>query len=66
MTISQDSTIEFEKRRNVPVRYDRELVKTTITAMKRIGEIKKRREHVFWKNRSVFLLCCIFFLRRLG
>ncbi|KAG7452455.1 uncharacterized protein BT62DRAFT_1070223 [Guyanagaster necrorhizus] len=49
MTI--DSTIDFEKRRNVPVRYDRELMKTTITAMKRVGEIKQRRERAFWKNR---------------
>lgn len=49
MTI--DSTIEFEKRRNVPVRYDRELVQTTVKAMKRISEIKQRREHAFWKNR---------------
>ncbi|KAI0065394.1 hypothetical protein BV25DRAFT_1880186 [Artomyces pyxidatus] len=51
MTI--DSTIDFEKRRNVPVRYDRELVQTTIKAMKRIAEIKQRREHAFWKNRMV-------------
>ncbi|KAF9650851.1 hypothetical protein BDM02DRAFT_3092218 [Thelephora ganbajun] len=49
MTI--DSTIDFEKRRNIPVRYNRDLVQTTIKAMKRIAEIKKRREHVFWKNR---------------
>ncbi|KAH9935005.1 ribosomal protein L24e-domain-containing protein [Fomitopsis serialis] len=49
MTI--DSTIEFEKRRNVPVRYDRELVVTTVKAMKRVAEIKQRREHAFWKNR---------------
>ncbi|KAF8559775.1 hypothetical protein OG21DRAFT_1453190 [Imleria badia] len=49
MTI--DATIDFEKRRNVPVRYDRELVQTTIKAMKRIGEIKQRREHAFWKQR---------------
>ncbi|TRM56248.1 ribosomal protein L24e-domain-containing protein [Schizophyllum amplum] len=49
MTI--DSTIEFEKRRNVPVRYDRELVQTTIKAMRRVGEIKQKREHAFWKNR---------------
>ncbi|KAI0709251.1 ribosomal protein L24e-domain-containing protein [Earliella scabrosa] len=49
MTI--DSTIEFEKRRNVPVRYDRELVQTTVKAMKRISEIKQKREHAFWKNR---------------
>ncbi|KAI0054144.1 hypothetical protein FA95DRAFT_1591881 [Auriscalpium vulgare] len=49
----QDSTIDFEKRRNVPVRYDRDLVQTTIKAMKRIAEIKQRREHAFWKNRMV-------------
>jgi len=51
MTI--DSTFEFEKRRNVPVRYNRELVATTIQAMKRVGEIRKRREHAFWKHRMV-------------
>ncbi|KAL0946600.1 hypothetical protein HGRIS_012799 [Hohenbuehelia grisea] len=49
MTI--DSTIDFEKRRNVPVRYNRELMQTTVVAMKRVAEIKKRREHAFWKNR---------------
>ncbi|KAK0450943.1 ribosomal protein L24e-domain-containing protein [Armillaria borealis] len=57
MTI--DSTIDFEKRRNVPVRYDRELMKTTITAMKRVGEIKQRRERAFWKSRCVECLLCI-------
>ncbi|KAA1471104.1 hypothetical protein DENSPDRAFT_837028 [Dentipellis sp. KUC8613] len=51
MTI--DSTIDFEKRRNVPVRYDRELIQTTVKAMKRIAEVKKKREHAFWKNRMV-------------
>lgn len=49
MTI--DSTIDFEKRRNVPVRYDRELIQTTVKAMKRVGEIKARRERVFFKHR---------------
>jgi len=49
MTI--DSTIDFEKRRNVPVRYDRDLIQTTIKAMKRIGEIKTRRERAFFKSR---------------
>ncbi|KAF8590434.1 hypothetical protein K439DRAFT_1329780 [Ramaria rubella] len=49
MTI--DSTFEFEKRRNVPVRYNRELVQTTMKAMKRVAEIKARRERTFWKNR---------------
>ena len=56
---SQDSTIDFEKRRNVPVRYDRELMQTTIHAMKRVAEVKKRREHAFWKNRySIKLSSC--------
>jgi len=49
MTI--DSTIDFEKRRNVPVRYDRDLIQTTVKAMKRVGEIKARRERVFFKHR---------------
>ncbi|GBB89829.1 hypothetical protein RclHR1_16660006 [Rhizophagus clarus] len=49
MTI--DSTFEFEKRRNVPVRYDRELMTTTVKAMKRISEIRAKRERVFYKNR---------------
>lgn len=51
----QDSTIDFEKRRNVPIRYNRDLVQTTIKAMKRVAEIKKRREHVFWKKRYIYL-----------
>ena len=46
-----DSTIEFEKRRNVPVRYDRNLMETTIKAMKRVSEIKQKRERVFYKHR---------------
>ncbi|KAL1947915.1 hypothetical protein VTO73DRAFT_13639 [Trametes versicolor] len=46
-----DSTIDFEKRRNVPVRYDRELVQNTVKAIRRIAEIKSKRENAFWKNR---------------
>ncbi|KAJ3081061.1 ATPase-activating ribosome biosynthesis protein [Quaeritorhiza haematococci] len=46
-----DSTLEFEKRRNVPVRYDRELMATTLKAMKRVAEIKAKREKVFFKKR---------------
>lgn len=56
----QDSTIDFEKRRNVPVRYDRELVQTTIKAMKRIAEIKTRRERAFFKHRCEYFLPVIF------
>jgi large subunit ribosomal protein L24e len=39
-----DSTFEFEKRRNRPVKYDRDLVATTVAAMRRIEEIKQRRQ----------------------
>jgi len=46
-----DSTFEFEKRRNVPVRYDRELMKKTLLAMKKVKEIKEKREKQFYKNR---------------
>ncbi|CAE7082362.1 unnamed protein product [Rhizoctonia solani] len=49
MTI--DSTFEFEKRRNVPVRYNRELVHTTLKAMQRVTEVRARRERAFWKAR---------------
>lgn len=49
----QDKTFEFEKRRNVPIKYSRDLVQTTLQAMKRIAEIKARRERAFWKNRYV-------------
>lgn len=52
----QDSTFEFEKRRNIPVRYDRDLLQTTMKAMKRVAEIKAKRELQFYKNRyCVFL-----------
>lgn len=47
----QDSTFEFEKRRNTPVRYDRELMGATIRAMKRVGEIQTAREERFYRNR---------------
>ncbi|CAE6462670.1 unnamed protein product [Rhizoctonia solani] len=49
MTI--DSTFEFEKRRNVPVRYNRELVQTTLKAMQRVTEVRAKRERAFWKAR---------------
>ncbi|CAE6512494.1 unnamed protein product [Rhizoctonia solani] len=49
MTI--DSTFEFEKRRNVPVRYNRELVQTTLKAMQRVTEVRAKREKAFWKAR---------------
>ncbi|KAL2263986.1 hypothetical protein VTK26DRAFT_3770 [Humicola hyalothermophila] len=46
-----DSTLQFAARRNVPVRYDRELFAKTLKAMERISEIRARRERVFYKRR---------------
>ncbi len=46
-----DTTLQFEKLRNRPVKYDRELMGTTIRAMKRVSEIKAKREEAFYKKR---------------
>lgn len=48
---AQDATFEFEKRRNVPVKYDRDLVGTTIRAMKRVQEIQQLRDKRFYEKR---------------
>lgn len=46
-----DSTFEFEKRRNRPVKYNRELMATTLRAMKRVVEIQEKRKEMFFKMR---------------
>jgi large subunit ribosomal protein L24e len=46
-----DSTLEFEQRRDVPLRYNRETYVKTIMAIQRIENIKERREQTFWENR---------------
>jgi len=46
-----DSTLAFAARRNVPVRYNRDLVQTTLKAMSRVSEIRARRERAFYKTR---------------
>jgi large subunit ribosomal protein L24e len=46
-----DPVFDFEKKRNRPVKYNRELVGNTIRAMKRVAEIKTKREERFYKNR---------------
>lgn len=46
-----DRTLEFSKKRNRPIKYDREIWNSTLRAMKRIEEIKLRRQADFYKNR---------------
>ncbi|XP_023984706.2 probable ribosome biogenesis protein RLP24 isoform X1 [Physeter macrocephalus] len=49
--LTVDNSFEFEKRRNEPVRYQRELWNKTIDAMKRVEEIKQKRQAKFIMNR---------------
>ena len=46
-----DSTFDFEKRRNRPIKYDRDLMGKTILAMKRVETIQRAREGRFFGNR---------------
>jgi len=46
-----DKSLDFEKKRNRPVKYDRDLVNTTLKVMKKVQEIKERREMQFYKKR---------------
>jgi large subunit ribosomal protein L24e len=42
---------QFAKRRNVPVKYDRNLVAATLKAMERVEEIRAKRERAFTRKR---------------
>ncbi|CAI5931483.1 unnamed protein product [Closterium sp. NIES-64] len=46
-----DTTFEMERRRNRPERYDRNVVATTVAAMKRIDELRVKRQAKFWEKR---------------
>merc|ERR1719342_339386 len=52
--LAVDPSFEFEKRRNVPVKYDRELWQNTVNAMQRIEEIKNKRQahHIFQRMKA--------------
>jgi large subunit ribosomal protein L24e len=49
--MSFDTTFDFERLRHRPVKYDRDLVKTTVRAMERVQKIKEAREKRFWGKR---------------
>ena len=46
-----DTTFEFEKRRNRPIRYNRETMTQTLNAMKRVSDIQHKRQDLFFKMR---------------
>lgn len=49
--LTVDQSLEFEKRRHVPVKYDRQMWQKTVKAMKRIEAIKEKRQNQFIINR---------------
>ena len=50
----QDATFEFERKRNRPERYDRNLTENTLKAIKTIDKVRSRREETHLKNRYFF------------
>ena len=49
--MSVDSTFEFEKRRNRPIKYDRNLMGQTLQAMQKVKEIQVAREERHFASR---------------
>eukprot|EP00252_Welwitschia_mirabilis_P008333 TRINITY_DN2011_c0_g1_i1.p1 TRINITY_DN2011_c0_g1~~TRINITY_DN2011_c0_g1_i1.p1 ORF type:complete len:170 (-),score=16.69 TRINITY_DN2011_c0_g1_i1:251-760(-) len=49
--LKEDKTFELERKRNRPERYDRNVVESTLKAIKKIDEIRVQREAKFWENR---------------
>nr|CAH7722506.1 unnamed protein product [Callosobruchus chinensis] len=46
-----DPSFEFEKRRNVPVKYDREMWSKAVEAMKKVESIKQKRQGTYIMQR---------------
>ncbi|XP_003705858.1 ribosomal protein L24-like [Megachile rotundata] len=44
--LAVDPSFEFEKRRNIPVKYNRELWNKTIDAIKKVENIRQRRQNL--------------------
>ena len=46
-----DSVFQFERKRNRPERYDRNVTQSTLRAMKKVEEVRVRRAERFYENR---------------
>ena len=46
-----DSTFDFEKRRNRPIKYDRDLMLKTVKAIRTVERIRNARQTRFWEQR---------------
>jgi len=49
--LAVDPSYEFEKRRHEPVKYDRDLWQKTVEAMKKVEQIRNRRQAAFINTR---------------
>lgn len=49
--LTEDTTFEMERRKNRPVKYNRDTVQKSMKAMKRILEIRKARQDRFYESR---------------
>ena len=49
--MAMDTSFDFERQRNRPVKYDRDLMKKTVRAMEKVQAIKSAREKRFWDKR---------------
>ena len=49
--MTQDNVLEFEQIRNEPTRYNRNLMITTVQAMKKLDEIREARKKRFYEKR---------------
>jgi len=56
--MANDKTLLFERRRNVPVKYNRDLMAKTLRAMKRVEEIKQRRVKAHYAKRMEVRVEC--------
>eukprot|EP00850_Spirogloea_muscicola_P004525 SM000019S05069 [mRNA] locus=s19:714197:715432:- [translate_table: standard] len=49
--LAEDTTFELERRRNRPERYDRNVVSNTVKAIKKIEEVRVKRQAKFHEHR---------------
>eukprot|EP00354_Favella_ehrenbergii_P010729 CAMPEP_0170465934 /NCGR_PEP_ID=MMETSP0123-20130129/10090_1 /TAXON_ID=182087 /ORGANISM="Favella ehrenbergii, Strain Fehren 1" /LENGTH=213 /DNA_ID=CAMNT_0010731951 /DNA_START=8 /DNA_END=649 /DNA_ORIENTATION=- len=49
--MTNDAVLEFEQKRNIPTRYNRDLMVKTLQAMKKVDQIKKARQERFFNAR---------------
>lgn len=49
--LQADATFDFERRRNRPVKYNRDVTRATLEAMKSLESIRARRGERFYTNR---------------